>query len=206
MSGVLILGAGGHAKVIADILMSQGTEVRGFLDDDPKLWGEMRLGLPVLGAIGQYLDYQPDGLIIGIGDNLVRRSFAERLSTQAQKLWCNAVHPRAILARSVRLGQGVVVGAGAVINPDTVLGDHAIINTGATVDHDCTIGDFVHVAPGAHVAGGVLVGEGALLGIGSSLIPNISVGAWTTIGAGSVVTSDLSAELIAFGVPARTKR
>jgi sugar O-acyltransferase (sialic acid O-acetyltransferase NeuD family) len=206
MSGVLILGAGGHAKVIADILMSQDIEVLGFLDDDPKLWGEMRLGLPVLGAIGQYPEYEPSGLVIGIGDNLVRRSVAERLSTEAQKLWCNAVHPQATVARSVRLGQGIVVGAGAVINPDTVLGDHAIINTGATVDHDCTIGDFVHVAPGAHVAGGVLVGEGALLGIGSSLIPNISVGAWTTIGAGSVVTTDLSAELIAFGVPARTKR
>lgn len=206
MSGVLILGAGGHAKVIADILMSQGTRVRGFLDDDPQLWGEMRLGLPVLGAIGHYLEYEPDGLVIGIGDNPVRRRIAERLGARAQKLWCNAVHPRATLARSVRSGQGIVVGAGAVINPDTVLGDHAIINTGATVDHDCTINDFVHVAPGAHVAGGVSIGEGALLGIGSSLIPNISIGAWTIIGAGSVVTGDLSAELIAFGVPARTKR
>jgi sugar O-acyltransferase (sialic acid O-acetyltransferase NeuD family) len=206
MSGVLILGAGGHAKVIADILISQGTQVQGFLDDDPNLWGEMRLGLPVLGAIGQYLEYEPEGLIIGIGNNLVRQRVAERLSTQAQRLWCNAIHPRATIARSVRLGRGIVVAAGAVINPDTVLGDHAIINTGATVDHDCAIGDYVHVAPGAHLAGGVLVREGAFIGIGSSLIPNIRVGEWTTVGAGSVVTNDLNAKLIAFGVPARTQQ
>ena len=206
MSGVLILGAGGHAKVVADILMAQGTHVQGFLDDDPHLCGEMRLGLPVLGAIDVYLDYEPDGLIIGIGDNRARRSIAERLSIQAQRLWRNAVHPRATIARSVRLGRGIVVAAGAVINPDSVLGDHAIINTGATVDHDCTIGGFVHVAPGARVAGGVVLGEGAFLGIGSSLIPQISVGEWTTIGAGSVVTSDLAANLIAFGVPARAQK
>ena len=129
MSGVLILGAGGHAKVIADILMSQGTQVRGFLDDDPNLWGKTRLGLPILGAIAQHSAYQPDGLIIGIGDNLARRSVAQRLSAQAQRLLLNAVHPRATVARSARLGREIVVGANAVINPDAVLGDHVIVNT-----------------------------------------------------------------------------
>jgi sugar O-acyltransferase (sialic acid O-acetyltransferase NeuD family) len=205
MSGVIILGAGGHAKVIADILISQGTQVRGFLDDDSKLWGETRLGLPVLGAIDPHFEYEPDGLIIGIGDNLVRRSIAQRLSAQPQRMWRNALHPQATIARSAQLGRGIVVGAGAVVNPDSVLGDHVIINTGATVDHDCAIGDFVHVAPGAHLAGGVMVGEGALIGIGSSLIPNVRIGEWTTVGAGSVVISDLSPRFIAFGVPAKSQ-
>src|ERR1044072_7273281 len=184
MSGILILGAGGHAKVIADTLMSQGADILGFLDDDPNLWGETRLGLPVLGAIDRHFEFEPDGLIIGIGDNLVRRSIAERLSTQAQGLWFNAIHPRATIARSARLGRGIVVGACAVINPDTILGDHVVINTGATVDHDCAIGDFAHVAPGAHLAGGVVLGEGVLIGIGSSLTPNIRDGEWRTRPAG----------------------
>lgn len=192
MSGVLILGAGGHAKVIADILMWQGALIRGFLDDDPNMWGKTCLGLPVLGAIDRYFEYDLGGLIIGVGDNLVRRSIAERLRAQPQGLWLNAIHPRATIAQSVKLGRGVMVGAGAVINPDTVLGDHVVINTGATVDHDCTIGDFAHVAPGAHLAGGVVLGEGVLIGIGSSLTPNVRVGEWTTVRAGSVVTGDFS--------------
>lgn len=207
MSGLLILGAGGHAKVVADILMSQGIQVLGFLDDDPDLWGETRLGLPVLGAIVRHSEYETDGLIIGIGDNLVRRSIAQRLDAQSQRLrWRNAVHPRATIANSARLGRGIVVGAGAVINPDAILGDHVVINTGATVDHDCIIGAFAHIAPGAHLAGGVIVGEGALLGVGSSLIPNVKVGEWTTVKAGSVVVSDLYAKSIAYDVPAKTEK
>src|SRR5207248_3052027 len=124
MGGVLILGAGGHAKVIADILMRRGTLVHGFLDDDHRLWGETRLGLPVLGTIDRYLEYEPDGLIIGVGANSVRRRVAGLLNPHAHRLWCSAIHPQATVAESVQIGKGVVVCAGAVVNPDSSLGHH----------------------------------------------------------------------------------
>ena len=148
MSGVLILGAGGHAKVIADILMCRGILVRGFLDDDRKFWGETRLGLPVLGAIDLFPEYEPEGLIIGVGDNSLRRRVARLLNPHADGLLRNAIHPKATVAESVQMGKGVVVCAGAVINPDAILGNHVIVNTAATVDHDCAINDFAHIAPG----------------------------------------------------------
>src|SRR5438309_650371 len=104
MSGVLVLGAGGHAKVVADILLCQGVPVRGFLDDESASWGTTRLGLPVLGGIATYADYQPEGLMLGIGSNAARRRLVADLGPAAQALWRNAIHPRATVAASVRLG------------------------------------------------------------------------------------------------------
>src|SRR4051794_39245546 len=132
MSGVLILGAGGHGKVGADILRCQGVAVGGFLDDDPASWGTTRLDLPGLGAIDRYHEFAPDGLALGIGANAIRRQIVERLGSAAQALWRPAIHPRATIAASARLGRGVVIAAGVVANPDTLLGDFVIINTGAT--------------------------------------------------------------------------
>jgi sugar O-acyltransferase (sialic acid O-acetyltransferase NeuD family) len=203
MSGILILGAGGHAKVVADILTCQGRYVIGFLDDDPALWGSSSLGLPILGGTQAYVDYAPDGLVIGIGRNQRRQAVVERLGPDADRLWVNAVHPGAIIASSVRLGKGVAVMAGAIINPEAVIGDHAIINTGATVDHDCQIGAFCHIAPGTHLAGNVRIGEGAIVGIGSSAIPGCVVGDWSVIGAGAVIVRDIPGGVTAKGVPAR---
>jgi sugar O-acyltransferase (sialic acid O-acetyltransferase NeuD family) len=203
MSGILILGAGGHAKVVADILRCQGLRVAGFLDDDPQTWGTTRLGLSVLGAIASFADYQPDGLVLGIGANQVRGQLVERLGPAVQALWCNAIHPRATVTASVRLGRGVVIVAGAVVNPDTVLGDHVIINTGATVDHDCVIGDYVHIAPGVHVCGGVQIGSYAFIGVGAALTPGRRVGAQATVGAGAVVVRDVPPGVTAKGIPAR---
>lgn len=203
MSGVLILGAGGHGKVVADILLCQRVPLLGFLDDNPATWKSECLGLPVLGAIESYQDYKPTGLVLGIGNNRVRQKIVERLSQEAEGLWINAIHPTAILADSVQLGNGVVIAAGTVVNPDTVLGDHLIVNTGATIDHDCVIEEYVHLAPGVHLAGGVKVGQGTLIGIGAAVIPYRSIGCWATVGAGAVVVRDISNKVIAKGVPAR---
>lgn len=203
MSGVLIFGAGGHAKVVADILCCQGVSIRGFLDDDPQSWGTTRLGIPVLGGIDAWIDHAPDGLVIGIGSNSIRRAIVARLGDRVQNLWRSAIHPRATIAESVRLGHGVVVAAHAVLNPDSVIGDHAIINTSATVDHDCTIGAYVHIAPGVHLGGGVRVDEGTLIGIGSSVIPYRTIGSWAVIGAGAAVVTDIPDKVTAKGVPAR---
>jgi len=203
MSGILIIGAGGHGKVVADILLRQSAPVLGFLDDDPTTWGTSRLGLPVLGAVDTFSDYSPEGLVMGIGSNVLRQEIVRRLGSVAQELWRSAIHPEAILASTAKIGRGTVIAAGAVVNPDTFVGEHVIINTGATVDHDCQIGDFAHIAPGVHLAGGVCVGEGSLLGIGSSVIPCCSIGQWTTIGAGAVVVDDIPSHTVAVGIPAR---
>lgn len=203
MSGILIIGAGGHGKVVADILLRQSMPVLGFLDDDPTSWGTSRLGLPVLGAIDTFWNYSPEGLVMGIGSNMMRREIVGRLGSLAHDLWQPAIHPEAVIALSVSVGRGTVVAAGAVVNPDTYLGDYGIINTGATVDHDCHIGDFVHIAPGAHIAGGVRISEGALLGIGSVAIPGSAIGEWATVGAGAVVLDNIPDHAVAIGVPAR---
>jgi len=203
MSGVLILGAGGHAKVIADILCCQGTPVLGFLDDNPAMWGATRLGLPVLGGIATYREYMPSGVILGIGDIAARRAVVERLGVCARDLWCNAIHPHATIARSVRLGRGVAVMARAVVNPDAILGDHSVVNTGATVDHDCVIGAYAHIGPGAHLAGGIRIGVGALIGVGANITPWLTIGDDAVVGAGSVVVGDVPAYVTVKGVPAR---
>lgn len=203
MSGILILAAGGHAKVVADILLASGYSVAGYLDDDSSLWGQTRLGIPILGAMAAFDSYAPDGLVIGVGDNAARREITDRLGLVASDLLINAIHPAAVVARSVTLGRGVVIAAGAIVNPDTIIADGAIVNTGASVDHDCVVGAYAHVAPGARLAGGVRVGVGALVGIGSVAIPGASIGSWSTIGAGAAVVTDIPDACTAVGVPAR---
>ncbi len=203
MRGVLVLGAGGHGKVIADILCCAGMPVMGFLDDDPETWSTIRLGLPVLGGIATYCQHMPDGLILGMGDIAARIAVVERLGRDVHGLWRNAIHPRAVIARSVQLGRGVAVVAGAIVNPDSVLGDYSVINTGATIDHDCTIGVHAHIGPGAHLAGGIRVGADVLIGVGANITPCLTVGDGAVVGAGSVVVSDVPARVTVKGVPAR---
>lgn len=201
--GVLILGAGGHAKVVADILRTQSIDILGFLDDDPTIWTSKPMGIPVLGAIETYVDYAPTGLVFGIGSNRVRQQIIERLGPGVDSLWINAIHPTASISSTVSLGKGTVLMAQAVINADTQVGDHVIINSAATVDHDCVLGDFCHIAPGSHLAGGVRVGVGALIAIGAVVIPYRSVGDWAIVGAGATVIHDVPAHATVVGTPAR---
>jgi sugar O-acyltransferase (sialic acid O-acetyltransferase NeuD family) len=203
MRGILILGAGGHGKVVADILCCAGEPVLGFLDDDPATWGATRLGLPVLGGIATFREHAPGGLILGMGSIAARRKIVGLLGGEARGLWCNAIHPRAIVARSVQLGNGIAVMAGVVVNPDAALGDHSVVNTGATVDHDCTIGAYAHVGPGAHLAGSVRVGRAVFVGIGASVTQGLAIGDGAIIGAGSVVIDPVPAHATVKGIPAR---
>lgn len=202
-NGVLIVGSGGHARVVADILRCQRVPIKGFVDDDPDLWHTEILGLPILGSPDDYERFSPTGLVLGVGSNSDRRHIVERLGERAQHLWLNAIHPSAIIAESVRLGVGTVICAGAIITPGSVIGDYVIINTGAAVDHDNLIKNYAHICPGAHLAGSVSIGEGVLIGTGASIIPNVSVGDWATVGAGAVVTKDIPGNVIAKGIPAR---
>jgi len=196
--GVVVIGAGGHAKVVISTLTARGFSIAGVLDDDDTKWGMDAQGTRV-----SRIERERGGSgIIGIGDNAQRRDMARALSFE----WRTVVHPSAFVHPSAKLGRGTVVFAGAVVQPDAVIGDHVIVNTGATVDHDCIIDDYAHLAPGVHLAGSVHVGEGAFLGIGSVAIAGVRIGRWSTLGAGAVAIRDLADGVVAVGVPARARR
>jgi sugar O-acyltransferase (sialic acid O-acetyltransferase NeuD family) len=199
-NAIVVIGAGGHAKVVISLLQAAKHTISMVLDDDPRKWGTSLLGVPIRGPITRLVEVADQPGIIAIGDNATREEIADEWR---QIDWLTAVHPTAYVHSSVQLRPGVVVCAGAVIQPDAFVGAHAIVNTAATIDHDCVVQDYAHLAPGVHLAGGVRIGEGALLGIGSMVIPGRSIGEWTTVGAGGVVVSDLPARATAVGVPAR---
>jgi len=203
---VVIYGAGGHGRVIADIVEWQARNaIAGFVDDQQDLWGKMIFGCRrVLGGFEVLANGYQRGceVIIAVGDNVMRRQLSCRISKLGYR-FAIAIHPSCQIGRGVEIGLGTVVMANAVINTGTNIGAHVIINTGATVDHDCIIEDFVHIAPGAHLGGGVFVGQGSLVGIGASVIERIQVGKHTVIGAGAAVTRDIPHAVTAVGIPAR---
>lgn len=203
MSGITVVGAGGHAKVVLALCKAAGIVVDRVVDDDLARDGSTMLGVPVCAPIRDHL---PRGAraVIAIGNNAVRR-VAEELDDLVGQ-WVTLIHPRAFVDPSVKVGVGSVVFAGAVVQVDSVIGAHVIINTGATVDHDAVIGDGAHLAPGVHLAGTVTVGDGAFLGTGVCVIPGRTIGARSIVGAGAAVVSDIDADVVAMGVPARVTR
>lgn len=200
---LLVVGAGGHGKVVLSTALEAGWQVVGVLDDDPQKWEQMVLGIPVLGPTSLLVEHKDVVGVLGIGDNRARKKLAEDLKGVR---WATLIHPRAYAHLEAKLGLGSVVFAGSVIQPSAKIGSHVIINTGAIVEHDCVLGDYVHVGPGARLAGNVCLGEGAFLGVGTSVIPGIKIGSWSVVGAGSVVTKDIPSQAVAYGVPARVHR
>jgi len=206
----IIVGAGGHGKVVLDILRAGGKyKPVGFIDADPRL-ANTRVGdLPVFGAIhllGRLkTQHKIKAAIIAIGDNRARAGYVSNLVDLGLDL-VNAVHPAASVSASARLGKNVVVAAGAVICTEAIIEDLSIINTSAVVDHECEVGRASHICPGALLAGRVRIGSGCLIGMGAKVIQCLSVGDETTVGAGAVVLKDLPARVTAVGVPARVIR
>jgi sugar O-acyltransferase (sialic acid O-acetyltransferase NeuD family) len=199
LGDLVVIGGGGHAKVVVSTALSAGWRVVAVLDDAADKRGTDILGVPVSGGVDMIVDLASDGAVIAVGDNRARKTLSDRINSN----WVTIVHPSAVVHPTVTLGHGTVVFAGVVIQPDTVIGDHAIINTSTSIDHDCRIGAFCHIAPGSNLAGSVTVGEGTFFGIGTRAIPGVMVGRWSTIGAGGVVIDEIPDGVTAVGVPAR---
>lgn len=197
MSGLVIVGAGGHGRVVLDAALAAGLEVAGFLADPA---GEPVNGLPVLGPTALLDELLPrHRFIIAIGDQQARRDFSLRIGDRLQSV----IHPASWISPSARIGKGAAIIGGVIVNANAEVGDFCILNTGCTIDHDNRLADGVQICPGAHLAGNVSVGEDAFIGTGASVIPGVRIGARAVIGAGAVVVSDVPDGAKAVGNPAR---
>ena len=206
MDDVIIAGAGGHGKVVLDVLLAE-REYRpvGFIDANPSLTDSYVGGLPILGsanALPMLRRQRIKHAIVAIGDNRTRLRYMGILEQHGFKL-VSAVHPTAHVAATATLGRNVVVAPQAAVVAETNLGDGTIVNTSAVVDHECELAEGVHVCPGALLAGRVKVGRGAFIGIGAQVIQCRAIGHFATIGAGAVVIEDVPEYSTAVGVPAR---
>ena len=191
MKKVYLFGAGGHAKVILDILRSDNIIVDELFDDD----------ITILDFMGIPVSQKPKSpMIISIGNNLTRKKITTNFS---DSVYHKAISKTAIISDNVLIGDGSVIMQGAIIQSSSNIGNHVIVNTAATIDHDCIIHDFVHIAPGVNLCGEVEVGEGTLVGAGSTVIQGIKIGKWCKIGAGSVVIKDIPDNTVAVGSPCK---
>jgi len=199
---LLIIGASGHGRVVADIALKLNKwKSIAFLDDDETIKSSM--GIEVVGKSSDAIKHLTDcDIFVGVGNNVLREKIQERLEVEGATI-PTLIHPNAVIGQDVELKSGVVVMAGVVINCCTQIGKGSIINTGATVDHDNLIEDFVHISPGVHLAGTVKIGKGSWLGIGSVVSNNIKITSRCKFGAGAVVVKDITEPGTYIGIPVR---
>ena len=195
---VVIVGAGGHGKVVADIVICSGDTVMGFLDD--RAAGAVA-GIPVLGKLSDWVEYPDCEFVVAVGNSAAREEIAAKM---ADARWYTAVHPAAVVSElDTAIGVGSVVMANAVVNPGAKIGRHCIINTAAVVEHDNVIEDFAHISVGAKLAGTARIGKGAWVGVGAVVSNNLSVCGDCMIGAGAVVVKNIDEPGVYVGVPAK---
>ncbi|ULM95691.1 acetyltransferase [Peribacillus frigoritolerans] len=199
---LLIIGASGHGKVVADIALKMNKWASiAFLDDDASI--KTSMGIEVIGKSAEASTHINDyDIFVGIGNNSTREKIQEKLESKGANI-PTLIHPSAVIGEQVKLAYGTAVMAGVVINCCTRIGKGCIINTGATIDHDNLIEDFVHISPGAHLAGTVKVGHRSWLGVGSIVSNNINITSSCNVGAGAVVVKDITESGIYIGIPAR---
>lgn len=198
MKSIVIIGASGHGKVVADIAKNMGYEEIIFLDDGKtgKVWD-----YEIAGDTSLIDSYDAD-FFVAIGSGPVRKRISLLLEEKGKNIPV-LVHPSAVVAESATLGKGTVVMAGAVINPDAIISNGAIINTGASVDHDCFIGEYNHISVGSHIAGAVITGECVWIGAGATVSNNIKICGNVLVGAGAVVVKNIDEKGTYIGVPAK---
>ncbi len=211
---VVGIGAGGHAKILIELLAQAGKyDLVGFTDAQRERWGTEFMGYPILGGDEALAGLRVKGIqaaFIGVGAvSGVGTQIRAKLFRQAVDLGFHMptlIHPMAAISPSATIGVGSVVMAGAVVSADVRVGDNVVVYSGTLIEHDTVVDNHVHMSPGVHLAGGVHICEGAFIGIGASIIHGIRVGRWTTVGAGTVVLKDLPENIVAVGVPARPLR
>lgn len=192
---LIIIGASGHGKVIADIAVRCGYEKVVFFDDNEEI--KECAGFPVVGKVEEAMGIK-DEKIVAIGNASIRENIQKQLSNVI-----TLIHPDSVISRRVKIGEGSVVMAGAIINSDTIIGKGCIINTGASVDHDCRIADFSHISVGAHVAGTVNIGRNVWIGAGATVSNNVNICSGCLIGVGAAVVKNISESGTYIGVPAK---
>lgn len=207
---VIIIGAGGHARVVADALLACGTQVLGFTEADPSRHGRVFFGLPVLGDDRALTLYNPNEVVLANGIGGVGRRMHEhdrRIVQQrlAESGWqfATVVHPSGIVSPRAQIGTGVQVFAAGVIQVGARIGEGCIVNTSAVAEHDVVLGAFTHVAPRAVVCGDVSIGADSHIGAGSVVRQGLRLGPGTVVGAGAVVVKDSAGACVLVGVPAR---
>lgn len=204
---LIVIGAGGHGKVVADVAVAAGFNVAGFVDDCATT--APLPGFPLLGCVSDVshiISKMPRAkVVVAIGDNTARKKVVELLQTWGVPI-ARVIHPSSVISPFAQIGIGTVILPSVVVNAGAVVGNHVILNTSCSVDHDCIIGDFAHISPGAHLTGKVNIGEGAHVGTGVAVIPGCSVGSWAVVGAGAVVVEDIPPKVVAVGVPAKVVR
>lgn len=194
---LIIIGASGHGKVVADIARRTYDEII-FLDRNPEI--RTCAGFEVIGSDEMAEKIEGD-MCVAIGNSGIRKALMER--ERSRHCFPVLIHPNAVVAEGVEIGEGSVIMAGAVINPGAKIGRGVIINTCSSVDHDCVVGDYCHIAPGSHMSGTVTVGDGSWIGTGAVVSNNVNICAGCVIGAGGVVVKDINKPGIYIGVPAR---
>jgi len=204
---VLIIGGGGHARVLIDMIRLRSTEILGIIDIDPGKTGNIVSGVKIIGDESVLAGYRPEELLLvnAVGSvhlPKVRTAIFDKFEAMGF-CFATVVHPASIVSSDAILGEGVQIMAGAVVQPGRNIGKDSIINTGALVDHDCSIGEHVHLAPGVTLSGGVKVGNGVHIGTGASVIHGVNIGNRSVIAAGAVVIDDVESDSEVAGVPAR---
>jgi UDP-perosamine 4-acetyltransferase len=204
---IIIIGAGGHAKVLIDALQRQSANIIGVTDSNPEKKGENILGVPVIGNDEIIMTYENDfvKLVNAIG-RVSRENKREQIfkSFKCKRYkFAHVIHNTAVLSSDVKYSEGVQIMAGSVIQPGCKIGTNSIINTGAIIDHDTFVGAHVHIAPGVTISGGVQISDGSLVGVGATIIQGIKIGANCIVAAGSVVIRDVPDGAIVMGIPAK---
>jgi UDP-perosamine 4-acetyltransferase len=206
---VIILGAGGHAKVLIDTLQKESVPVIGITDLNQVKVGNMILGVPVISGDDALSAYAPENirLVNGLAsvESTSQRTRVYETFKERGYRFASVIHPSAIIASDVHLGEGVQIMAGAVIQPGSHVGENTIVNTNATIEHDCRIGAHVHIAPGVTLSGNVCISDRVHLGLSATVVQGIRIGAAAVIAAGAVVVTDVPPGAKVMGVPARVK-